>query len=515
MTLFVGSDKIRRLQELGNELRDHTVGSIRKEIDRIENLLQNHAMWDESVDSIQRYKDLEHNLSELLREEETMWRQRSRALWLRDGDKNTKFFHGKASQRRKVNEIKKLKDAHGVWWKGEDKVEKLLLDYFKELFTTAGPLNVEETCEVVREKLSQEDKVRCAEAFTSDEVLAAIDQMHPLKAPGPDGLPALFFQKYWHIVGHEVQDMVLNALNNNGRLNDLNKTFIVLIPKGKNPHSPKDYRPISLCNVIMKIITKVVANRIKSTLPNVIDPEQSAFIQGRLITDNALIAMECFHWMKKKRKGKKGVMALKLDMSKAYDRIEWKFVEKVLSSMGYPSCMVSLIMRCISTVSYQVLINGQPSSSFSPQRGLRQGDPLSPYLFVLCADVLSGLIHKEVAAKNLHGIKIARTAPQISHLFFADDSLLLARANQSEARNILKILEKYQQASGQVVNLDKSEASFSRNVPNEDTNAICELMNVKAVEAQSRYLGFLVPFGRSKKVIFAGVMDRVWKKLKG
>jgi hypothetical protein len=233
-----------------------------------------------------------------------------------------------------------------------------LLDYFKELFTTAGPLNVEETCEVVREKLSQEDKDRCAEAFTSAEVFAAIDQMHPLKAPGPDGLPALFFQKYWHIVGHEVQDMVLNALNNNGRLNDLNKTFIVLIPKGKNPHSPKDYRPISLCNVIMKIITKVVANRIKSTLPNVIDPEQSAFIQGRLITDNALIAMECFHWMKKKRKGKKGVMALKLDMSKAYDRIEWKFVEKVLSSMGYPSCMVSLIMRCISTVSYQVLING-------------------------------------------------------------------------------------------------------------------------------------------------------------
>jgi hypothetical protein len=219
--------------------------------------------------------------------------------------------------------------------------------------------------------------------------------------------------------------------------------------------------------------------------------------------------------MKKKRKGKKGVMALKLDMSKAYDRIEWKFVEKALCSMGYPSCMVALIMRCISTVSYQVLINGQPSSPFSPQRGLRQGDPLSPYLFVLCADVLSGLIHKEVEAKNIHGIKIARSAPLISHLFFADDSLLLARASQSEARNILKILEKYQQASGQVVNLDKSEASFSRNVPIEDLNAICELMNVKAVEAQSRYLGFPVPFGRSKKVIFAGVMDKVWKKLKG
>jgi hypothetical protein len=137
-------------------------------------------------------------------------------------------------------------------------------------------------------------------------------------------------------VGRDVQDMVLQVLNNNAQVDEINKTFIVLIPKGKNPKTPKDYRPISLCNVIMKIITKVVANRIKVTLPNVIDHEQSAFIQGRLITDNALIAMECFHWMKKKRKGKKGVMALKLDMSKAYDRIEWQFVEKVMSIMGYP-----------------------------------------------------------------------------------------------------------------------------------------------------------------------------------
>lgn len=116
--------------------------------------------------------------------------------------------------------------------------------------------------------------------------------MHPLKAPGPDGLPALFFQKYWHIVGREVQKLVLHVLNNNLEPDELNKTFIVLIPKGKNPSSPKDYRPISLCNVVMKIVTKVIANRVKKTLPDVIDMEQSAFVQGRLITDNALIAME-------------------------------------------------------------------------------------------------------------------------------------------------------------------------------------------------------------------------------
>jgi len=106
----------------------------------------------------------------------------------------------------------------------------------------------------------------------------------------------------------------------------MNRTYIALIPKCKKPSSPKDFRPISLCNVVMKIVTKTIANRLNAILPDIIDEEQSAFVKGWLITDNALIAMECFHWMKKKKKGKKGKMALKLDMSKAYDRIEWSFV---------------------------------------------------------------------------------------------------------------------------------------------------------------------------------------------
>jgi hypothetical protein len=208
-------------------------------------------------------------------------------------------------------------------------------------------------------------------------------------------------------------------------------------------------------------------------------------------------------------------MALKLDMSKAYDHIEWPFVHHVFSSMGYPDRLVELIMRCISSVSYQILINGQPSSSFRPERGLSQGDPLSPYLFMLCADVLSGLFHKAARANEIHGIKVARSAPQLSHLFFADDSLLFTRANNHEATKILSILQVYQQASGQVVNLDKSEASFSRNVQIEVKNMICNMMGAKAVEAQSRYLGFPIPFGRSKRVVFSFVMDRVWKKVKG
>ena len=146
---------------------------------------------------------------------------------------------------------------------------------------------------------------------------------------------------------------------------------------------------------------------------------------------------------------------------------------------------------------------------------LRQGDPLSPYLFILCADVLSGLLSKEAILNNIHGIQVARQAPKISHLLFADDSLLFARANTVEAERILKILHSYQRASGQVVNLDKSEASFSRNVRDEEKEMICNQMNVKTMMSHTRYLGLPVVFGRSKKEIFSFVIDRVWKKLKG
>lgn len=170
--------------------------------------------------------------------------------------------------------------------------------------------------------------------------------------------------------------------------------------------------------------------------------------------------------------------------------------------------MVQLIFRCMSTVSYQILINGRPSRSFSPERGLRQGDPLSPYLFVLCVDVLSGLFKEQVNGNKIHGIQVARRAPQIIHLFFADDSLLFARANPTEADCIMETLSKYQAASGQLVNLEKSEASLSRNVLDEVKDMIRNRMNVKTVLSHSKYLGLPVVFGRSKK-------DRVWKKIKG
>ena len=185
---------------------------------------------------------------------------------------------------------------------------------------------MEECLNAVPRKVTPEMHDTLSSEFSADEVKIALFQMGPTKAPGPEGMNALFYQRFWHVVGDTVVDAVLDFLNNGHMLPDINHTYSVLIPKVKNPEKMSDFRPISLCNVIYKIISKVLANRLKQVLPSIISSTQSAFVPGRLITDNVLIAYETLHTMHCRKKGKKGYMALKLDVSKAYDRVEWPFL---------------------------------------------------------------------------------------------------------------------------------------------------------------------------------------------
>lgn len=176
-------------------------------------------------------------------------------------------------------------------------------------------------------------------------------------------------------MGRDVTEEALDILNCRKDLASLNSTFISLIPKVKNPISPLDLRPISLCNVVMKVITKSIANCLKEFLPDIVSEEQSTLVKGCLITDNALIAMDCFHWIKNKKKGKKGVMALKLDMYKAYDRLEWKFMLGTLEAFSFPPIIIDIIKRCTSSISYQILINENPSKRFRPIEDSVKGIP--------------------------------------------------------------------------------------------------------------------------------------------
>lgn len=172
-------------------------------------------------------------------------------------------------------------------------------------------------------------------------------------------------------------------------------------------------------------------------------------------------------------------------------------------------------MWCLSSVKYSILLNGFPTTSFAPSRGLRQGDPLSPFLFLICAEGFSALLRDAETRNAIHGIKICRGVPPISHLFFADESLLFTRACDTEADTIFEILTAYEIASGQKINLEKSKVSFSRNVTTDMQNKLQSKLNFTAVIEHEKYLGLPTYVGRSKKVVFQNIVDRVWKKLKG
>ena len=285
-------------------------------------------------------------------------------------------------------------DKHGRWCEDKDSIANAAVTYFEDIYSTSNPNLIDEVIAAIPTIVTDEMNMELSKNFTREEIVTTLKQIHPTKSPGPDGMSTLFFQKYWDIVGSNVSNMVLNALNSGMSFDVINKTNIALIPKTNNPKRMTDFRPINLCNVIYKLIYKTLANCLKVFLPLIITENQSAFIADRLITDNVLIAYELVHYLKHKREGKDCFMATKLDMSKAFDRVEWGFIEGVMRKMGFNEGWISLVMRCISSVSYSVIINGETFGNIVPFRGLRQGDPLSPYLFLLCVEGLSTLLHE-------------------------------------------------------------------------------------------------------------------------
>lgn len=205
------------------------------------------------------------------------------------------------------------------------------------------------------------------------EILAALKSMYPTKAPGLDGFHVAFYKKFWGILGADIINMPSKFLNNRGSSEEINKTFIVLIPKVKNAVRIIDFRPISLYNVTYKIIAKVLTNHLKGVLPSIIDEAP-----GRLITNNVIIAFD--HWLQHARSGREKVMAIKHDINKAYDRVKWSFISGWWKTSKFPPQFLSLIMQCVMFVTFQVLITGEPSKSFTQEHRLQQGDPLSLFL---------------------------------------------------------------------------------------------------------------------------------------
>ncbi len=208
-------------------------------------------------------------------------------------------------------------------------------------------------------------------------------------------------------------------------------------------------------------------------------------------------------------------MALKLDMSKAYDRVEWAFLENIMLKLGFSASLVSKVMECVRTVSYSVLINGEPCGFFQPSRGLRQGDPISPYLFLLCAEGLQALLAKAARTKSIQGIAISRGGPKLTHLFFADDSVLFCRASLQECHAIQEVLRTYERASGQQINQEKTTLFFSASTRREVQQEIQAALRLPVIRQYEKYLGLPSMVGRAKYSSFLQLKERVWSKIQG
>jgi hypothetical protein len=293
---------------------------------------------------------------------------------------------------------------------------------------------------------------------------------------------------------------------------DINQTDICLIPKVAQPEFVSQFRPISLCNTLYKLISKVVVHRLKECIPIIVSPFQTGFIPGRSIHENIVVAQEIVHSMHKSN-GAKGYFAIKVDLAKAYDMLRWDFISHTLQEVGLPMSMINIIMQGVTSVTTNVNWHGARTSYFSPHRGIRQGDPMSPYIFVICMDKLSHLISHAVNQGKWKGIKAGRTGPMISHLMFADDLLLFGEANIEQMNCVMSILNEFCYLSGQKVSIEKTSIMFSKNVKREARDRLQQVSGFRVTPSLGKYLGVPLNGKAPKRVDFQYIISQLQSKL--
>ncbi|GKA88883.1 RNA-directed DNA polymerase, eukaryota, reverse transcriptase zinc-binding domain protein [Tanacetum coccineum] len=348
---------------------------------------------------------------EAMIDEEKLLRQKTKVEWLKEGDANSTYFHNVIKGRVSKNRIEVVYDGAGNAYYG-DKVAEQFVDLIKDV---------------------------------SDlEIKEALFSIEDNKASGPDGYTSKFFKASWSVVEQDVC------------------VAISLIPKVCSPAKVTDYRPISSCNIVYKAISKVITNRIKLVLCDLVDLNQSAFILDRLISDNILLAQEFmkgYNWDIGVRN-----CAFKIDIQKAYDTVSWKFLEFCLKEFGFHPVMIHWIMVCLTTAPFSVCINGDTHGFFKAKRGLRHGDPISPYLFTLVMEVLNLMVKRHVRRDRRFKYHSGCQKLGITSLLFADDLLMLCHGDMVSASILRRGLDEFSMSSGLYPSMTKSNAFFC-NIP--------------------------------------------------
>ncbi|XP_028080539.1 uncharacterized protein LOC114282098 [Camellia sinensis] len=349
-----------------------------------------------------------------------------------------------------------LKNENGMWVDQPEQLKDLITNYFMNLFGYTPSTSPTNWNNLVSCKLDQADNATLTNAISNDEVWNAVKNINAFKAPGRDGFQAVFFHTYWSIVGASI------------------------------------LRPL---------------------LGKIVRPNQSSFIPGRNTSDNIIITQEIIHSLNKK-KGKKGGLVFKIDLEKAYDNLSWDFLKQTLEEFNFDHNFIELIMYCVTTVSSAVIWDGVPLQEFIPARGLRQGDPLSPYLYVLCLERLSNMISFQADHKTWKGVETSRKGPKLTHLFFADDLMLFGQAT-SNCSTIMKVMNEFCDIPGLKINHHKSKLFVSPNIERRSAKEMSNKTGIPLTSDLGRYLGVPIIHGRVNRGIFTHILDKMQRRLAG
>jgi exonuclease III len=494
---FIWEEKLRRLKVVLKTWAK-SLPSPSKERRQAQDILAQHHAQSEDVEITKEVLDKEAELQQSFHKacllEEEHWRQKSRSLWLKAGDRNTAFFHTQAQARKSYNSIAEIKDGNSTH-KDFESIKRAAFNHFQNLYREEGVTDPNSKfLEAVPSRISPLMNQQLEAKISIQEIKEALSDMEPDKAPGPDGFTARFLQTCWQIVEKDLYKMILKSQNCQKIGGSTNSSFLALIPKEKGAKEFNRFRPISLCNIGYKLITKVIANRLKGILPVIIPENQGGFVKGRQLADNYILVQEAIH--SSHLRNEKG-MVIKLDLANAFDRVRLSFLWEVLKKFGFGMGFLNWIRACIADPWIAPLVNGRATGFFKASRGLRQGCPLSPLLFVLHVSVLSFYLDQKLVDQEILGLNIARGVKNVNHTLFADDTLLLGAATSRSALRFKEVLDDYSEATGSCLNKGKCKV-FCWNISAYTLSAISRILGFSASLSWSSFTYLGLPIFRKR-----------------
>ncbi|XP_026400442.1 uncharacterized protein LOC113296351 [Papaver somniferum] len=361
------------------------------------------------------------------------------------------------------------------------------------------------------DSITSEESLAMDNIPTHEEIKQAVFDLGADSAPGPDGFSGCFYRHCWDIIQDDLVKAVIHCWGTGHIPNGVNSSFIILLDKVRGANNLRNFRPIGLSNFFFKIFTKILATRLGSVLDKLVSEEQVAFMKGRNIHENISLASEMVNELHIKRKD--GNIGLKLNISQAFDTVSWSFVLEVFRRYGFSEQWCSWIFNILNSARISILLNGNPEGYFKINRGLRQGDPLSPLLFVLIEDVLSRNITKLFSEKKMNHM-VTRGSFSPTHLFFADDIMIFCKGNLKSLQNLVDLLGKYQRASGQTVCRQKSKIYYGGGSLSRRTY-LADYLGMSVATFSDRYLGVQIMPGSVKYHHIANVVEKIKAQLAG